>query len=200
MSINIPANVSYIGESAFHKCSSLNGVFITDIAAWCRIEFAGSSSNPLSVGNNLYLNGKSMPELVIPQGITKINSAAFEGCTSIKSLVIPEGVLTIGQGAFFGCTNLTSVTVPQSLVTIEGYAFARCESLAKFTVTKNVRSIGERAFGWCMKLENITFEEPNGWTTFDENEAPVTLTDLADRAMAAGYLKSIYNDAKWTRK
>ena len=71
-SITIPDSVTSIGSYAFYGCESLAIVYITDIAAWCNIEFIGSRANPLDVNNKankLYLNDEMITDLVIPDGV-----------------------------------------------------------------------------------------------------------------------------------
>ncbi len=53
-SITIPDSVTSIGYQAFFGCDGLEKVHITDLAAWCAIEFNNSSANPLSSAHNLY--------------------------------------------------------------------------------------------------------------------------------------------------
>ena len=56
----IPNSVKTIGSNAFSGCSSLNAVHISDLAAWCNIDFHEANydylSNPLAYANHLYLN------------------------------------------------------------------------------------------------------------------------------------------------
>ena len=50
--IIIPGSVTSIGFRAFEQCHAMNGVYITDISAWCNIDFRSSYvSNPLSFAN-----------------------------------------------------------------------------------------------------------------------------------------------------
>ncbi|MBR2866447.1 MAG: leucine-rich repeat domain-containing protein, partial [Alistipes sp.] len=46
-SVTIGNGVTSIGNSAFTRCNKLTSVDITDIEAWCKISFGGSTSNPL---------------------------------------------------------------------------------------------------------------------------------------------------------
>ncbi len=130
-SITIPDSVTSIGECAFLYCDSLTGVYITDIAAWCAIDFAAYSSNPLYYAKNLYLNNQLVTDLVIPDGVTSIGSSAFRSCSSLTSITIPDSVTSIGDYAFRSCSSLTSITIPDSVTEIGDYAFYDCDSLTR---------------------------------------------------------------------
>ena len=129
--ISIPESIVRIGTGAFEGCSTLTAVHITDLEAWCRIEFPETyaSSNPLFLAHNLYLNGRLVTDLVIPDGITTISNYAFIGCTNLKSVHIPEGVTSVGKYAFSKCTGLTSVEIPSTLTSYGMGAFGDCEAL-----------------------------------------------------------------------
>ena len=122
-SITIPDSVTSIGWGAFDSCDSLTSVYITDIAAWCVISFADNSANPLYYGDDLYLNGNLVTDLVIPDGIETIKNYAFYSCASLTSVTIGDSVTSIGGSAFNGCGNLTSVTIPDSVTSIGSDAF-----------------------------------------------------------------------------
>ena len=110
-SVTIPNSVTSIGSSAFYYCSRLTSVHISDIAAWCNIEFGSYASNPLYYANHLYMNGKEITELKIPDGVTNIGEYTFDGCNNLTSVTIPDGVTSIGEYAFRDCSSLTSVKV-----------------------------------------------------------------------------------------
>ena len=52
-SVTIPNSVTTIWDEAFIGCSGLTSVYISDIAAWCKIDFEGYDSNPLSLAQHL---------------------------------------------------------------------------------------------------------------------------------------------------
>lgn len=128
-SVTIGNSITSIGIWAFKDCNCLNSVYISDMAAWCAIKF-NSQSNPL--GNNalLYLNGKKVKDLVIPNSVTNIGEYTFGGCTSLTSVLIGKNVKGIGYGAFSNCPNLTSVTIPKSVSSIGKAAFLGCNKLS----------------------------------------------------------------------
>ena len=105
--VKIPSSITSISWYAFDDCNSLERVDISDIGAWCNIRFSLQSTNPLSYAKNLYLNGKLVTDLVIPNSVTEIGEYAFYGCESLTSVKIPNSVTSIGKNAFYNCTNLT---------------------------------------------------------------------------------------------
>ena len=109
--VGISDGVKKIEQAAFHECNSLKAVRIGNIASWCEIEFETYTSNPLFCAKNLYLNGELVTDLVIPEGITNINSCAFVNCRSIESVSIPSSVKTISSGAFGHCDALEKVYI-----------------------------------------------------------------------------------------
>ena len=102
-SITIPNSVTSIGSRAFHNCTSLTSVHISDLAAWCNISLSDFDSNPLEYAHHLYMNGKEVTNLVIPEGLTSIRNRAFSGCSYLTSVTIPNSVTSIGGAAFYKC-------------------------------------------------------------------------------------------------
>lgn len=143
-SITVPPSVTYVDFDAFYGCNSLTAVHITDLAAWCGIEFQdqglSSSSNPLFYAHHLYLDDKKVTDLVIPEGVTSIGDFAFDYCTDLTSVTIPDGVTNIGSCAFRGCEKLTNVAIPPSVATI-----------------------GSLAFIWCKKMETVHISDLAAW-------------------------------------
>ena len=160
-SVTIPNSVTEIGVQAFYGCSGLTEVNITDLSAWCKIDFEDYYSNPLQYAHHLKLNGTEITDLTIPDGITAIKSSAFENCSGLKSVTIPNSVASIGTWAFSYCSGLTSVTIPNSVTSIGDDAFRGCSGLTSVTIGDSVTSIGYYAFGYCSGLTSINVESGN---------------------------------------
>jgi len=112
-SVTIPPSVTEFGYYVFDRCSSLEAVYISDITAWCGVDFESynTNSNPLFNACNLYLNGELVEELVIPEGVEDIADYVFAGCKSIKSVSFPESLESIGLSEFNNCSSLNSVYI-----------------------------------------------------------------------------------------
>lgn len=180
-SVTIPNSVTFIGDYAFSGCRSLAEVHITDLAAWCNINFGSLSANPLLYAQNLYLSGELVTELVIPSTVTEIKSYAFHNCTSLTSVVIPDSVTSIGEYAFCDCSNLTSVVIPNSVTSIGRSAFDGCRSLTSVVIPNSVTSIGNNAFINCSNLTSIFI--------------PNSVTSIGDVAFFGCYNLTIYCEA-----
>ena len=87
----------------------MTSVHISDITAWCNIDFDDCYSNPLYYAHHLYLNGEEVKDLVIPNSVTSIGGSAFEGCSSLTSVTIPNSVTSIGTWAFRDCPELLDI-------------------------------------------------------------------------------------------
>ena len=166
-SITIPDSVTSIGGSAFDYSTHLKYIYITDIAAWCKISGLNSLMNYGTDNKNLYLNNELITNLVIPNGVTSIGGSAFRNCTSLTSITIPDSVTRIDYQAFYGCTGLTSITIPDSVTNIGSYAFSGCTGLTSITIPDSVTRIGGSAFRNCTELTSITI--PDSVTRIDYN-------------------------------
>lgn len=167
-SISIPKTITRIESYAFYGCSRLKSVHISDLAAWCVTTFDCNNSgkgiyaqysNPLSSTCHLYLNGKEIKDLVIPESVTRISNAAFSGYSFLTSVTIPQNVTSIGDIAFKGCSGLTSITISNSVTYIGNGAFQNCSGLTSIIIPKSVISIGNHAFEGCSNLVSATIEE-----------------------------------------
>ena len=137
-SIEIPASVETIGNTAFSDCSSLATVTFE------------KGSRLKTIGNNAYYRCTSLTSIEIPASVETIEKKAFMHCSSLATVTFEKGsqLKTIAgdsyDGAFSDCTALTSIEIPASVETIEATAFKRCSQLATVTFEKGsqLKTIG----------------------------------------------------------
>ena len=154
-SVTIGNNITSIGDYTFAGCININAVYIQDIESWCKISFGNSSANPLYYAHNLYLIGKLVTELEIPDGITSIGDYAFYSCASLKSITLPDSVTSIGTSAFYRCTSLGNITFPDGVTNIGYEAFSGCTSLESIVIPGGVTEIGGYAFEDCTSITTV---------------------------------------------
>ncbi|GHV26819.1 hypothetical protein AGMMS4952_07510 [Spirochaetia bacterium] len=174
-SVTIPDSVTSIGEYAFGYCSGLTTVTIpnsvTSIGDGAFRGCSGMTSITVDNGNTNYKSidgvlfniagttllqcpGGKTGTYTIPNGVTSIGFAKFEGCSGLTSVTIPDSVTSIGEYAFGYCSGLTSVTIPDSVTSIGRGAFQDCWSLTTVTIPDSVTFIGE-AFRACHNLTSV---------------------------------------------
>ncbi len=170
--ITIPSSVTTIGRDSFYGCYGLTEVHITDLAAWCKIEFIDVEDNPLYYAHHLYLDGKEVKELIIPDGTTSIRYFAFSGCEGLTSVTIPDGVTAIMSGAFYGCYGLTSVTIGNGVTLIGEEAFYLCIGLTSVTIGSGVTKIWDCAFNGCIGLTRVDITDLAAWCKIDFEDEP----------------------------
>lgn len=162
-SVIIPSTLTSIGSYAFINCINLSWVKITDMQAWCAIDFADAYANPLYYADHLYLNNNEVTHLYIPVSVSAIEDYAFIGLTGLQSVTIPTSVTSIGVDAFKDCTNLTSVTI--NSIAIASTNYTRTDNLksifgdqvTSYTFGNLVTAIGGNALFNCANMTSVTF-------------------------------------------
>lgn len=130
LSLQIPGNLRSIGDEAFDNYSQLQNIYISNLTSWCTISGIWNLTRcGYEEKRNLYLNNTLLSELIIPDGITSINTSAFANYKNIANVTIPNSVINIDYGAFENCTNITSVVIGKNVTFIEDNAFRDCPKL-----------------------------------------------------------------------
>ena len=169
-SVTIGNGLTRIGWAAFQGCNSLDSVYIKSIERLLGIDFVTYSSNPLSSGAELYIDGERVVDLIIPSGATEIGDYAFYNCSSITSVTVPDSVTNIGEKVFFGFNSLDSLTIPFVGENVNGtgetsFAYLFGDSSddvpvsLKTVVITGGKSIYAGAFSGCNALTSITIPD-----------------------------------------
>ena len=119
-SISFPESLETIGTGAFklsypdREQLSIKKVEFASIESMCSLGKSGATS-PFYYSSDvhLYINGQEVIELVIPTGVTTLNTSMCRNCTYLTSVTIPSTVTSISYDAFEGCNvvfRFTSAT------------------------------------------------------------------------------------------
>ena len=84
-----------IGNFAFHGCSSLTSITISDKIS--------------SIEGYVFYGCSGLTSIEIPDSVTSIGDYVFYDCSALTSITIPDSMTSIGDGAFDGCNSLTTV-------------------------------------------------------------------------------------------
>lgn len=166
--IAIPESITYMGYYVFLYCESL--VSATNVIPEYGAFIGCTSLTNVTISNKTkeighdafggdYGNFVPLKEIVIPEGVKIIRSAAFSDCRLLEKVNIPESVIEIEGGAFSGCSSLLSVTLPPNLSLVNSSTFYGCSSFTEIVIPNNVTAIGESAFSGCTAMEKVTLGE-----------------------------------------
>ena len=174
--LEIPDEVTEIGEYAFKGCSGLTSVTIGNSVTsigYCAFQYCyGLTSVTIpnsvtSIGSYAFSECSGLTSVTIPNSVTSIGNYAFSSCSGLTNVTIPNSVTSIGEFAFYGCSGLTNVTIPNSVTSIGNGAFMSCSCLTSVTIPNSVTSIGSNAFWSCSGLTSFTI--PNSVTSIGSN-------------------------------
>lgn len=126
----LPSTVTNIGASILLSCTGVKSFSIAE-----GNETYSTDGNLVYSGDTLVMNMGFSAEVVIRDGIKKIDGAVFMNNAVIKSVVIPDSVEEIGFKAFNGCTKLTSITIGSGLKSLDPTAFSALNALETITVS-----------------------------------------------------------------
>lgn len=108
-----------------------------------------------SIDSGVFGNNTRLVTVSLPSTLTKIGDNVFSGCQTLRSVIIPKGVTSIGNSAFSNCSNLKSMDIPKGVTSIGEAAFYGCSNLKSITIPEGVLSIEPRTFYECSSLESI---------------------------------------------
>ena len=142
-SVELPDDITSIGESAFYECPLTSIVIPDSVTSIGRYAFYNCTAlESIEFGENSSLNTidefafsgcNSLESFVIPSGVIRVESYLFYGCTSLASVRL-SNITVISYAMFEHCSNLQSIIIPASVVGIEGAAFHRCDNLREVVI------------------------------------------------------------------
>lgn len=93
--VNIPDNVTSIGNYAFNYCTSLESIIIPDSVT--------------SIGGSAFDYCISLKSITIPDSVTSIGGYVFENCFNLESITIPDNIKRFEFRLFYGCKKLAHI-------------------------------------------------------------------------------------------
>ncbi|SHH27617.1 leucine-rich repeat domain-containing protein [Flavobacterium defluvii] len=166
--------VSYINQSAFHKCSGVTEYNFPEVIT---IEGDGSNNGFGTFQENIAMTSFIAPKLTtITKSYTFTNNialrtfyapqlvnltatnATFSGCTELANLTIGS-LNSLGQYDFANCINLISSFDLSKVLSIPNYVFLNCRKIPDFGILKLTKSIGIRAFSGCWSVTSFITPE-----------------------------------------
>lgn len=143
---------------------------------------SGLNSIPESALSSTEGRTSTLKSIIIPEGVTSINFAAFHYCPALESVTFPSTLTSIGEKAFRYSEKLETVDFSNTALTEMGYAcfeesiglqtvilpdtfekfgdqvFSECSSLVSINIPEKVKILPEYLFNYCNSLTTVTYE------------------------------------------
>ncbi len=182
LGLNLPSSTGIVSDYAFSGCSSLSSVSIADGSKLTQIGTCGfkgcsslssfkwsGSSSLASIGDYAFANcssisnwgSESSGNLVVPSGVSKIGTHAFENAKLFTDVILADSVESVGEAAFAGCSSLTNLTMPKVYgagdASKDGYSYSGSwtKSGSTFTLSGKIGTVDEAinvAFSGVVKI------------------------------------------------
>ena len=137
----VPDSVTTIEKSGFQDCLALTNIKLSDSLS--------------IISEFTFFNCPKLEKIDFPSNLKIIDQNSFAHCPLVN-LVIPEGVTEIKTAAFSYCENLESVKLPETLTNIGAYAFTTCLKLKEITVPDSVTEVGILSLGY--RWDNVKWD------------------------------------------
>ena len=147
------------------------GPFIVGFKGICPAKLDLSEIEAIAILDNAFINNDwdwwyaddqsdsttNITEIIFPDGLERIGSAAFGGSRSVAKLEFPDTLVDIDQFAFSGMTNLSAVTFGSNLEYIGPNAFSGCTKIGSLEFPDELELIDSDAFNGCTNLSAVVF-------------------------------------------
>jgi len=198
-SLEIPNEVTSIGDYAFYGCSGLTEINMPSnlthigVLAFVGCDNIVTATIPTTAISSLL---KSKLQSVVINGGDQIVNGAFADCTNLVSVDIPSSVTFIGSTAFSGCAKLGSIRIDANnanYTSVDGILYNKQKTeiilipkaiVGAVAIPNGVRTISSNAFSDCTGLTSV--EIPSSVTTVGEdafsgcdNLTSVNITDIS---------------------
>ncbi len=124
------------------------------------------------IGPFAFYERNDITSVTIPDSVTKIDDAAFDGCTNLKSVYVSDieswcniefggsaNPLQYGGTLYIDNKIARDITIPDSITKINDVAFIGCSSITSIILPDSVTSIGSSAFSSCCNLTCISMSK-----------------------------------------
>ncbi len=141
VSVQLPGNISTLGEMAFYFCTGLKEITLP------------ARLNHMKAGAFQYCS--ALEEVTLPDNAMTFGKGVFTGCNSLASINIPEGTKILSEHLFSNCSSLQSIELPSSLKGIRDFAFS-ASAIKTLAIPDGVEYFNQGVFSGCSNLESFT--------------------------------------------
>lgn len=180
-SVTLSTSMTAIPASCFYQCSSLASLTIhSGITRIGSAAFASSGLTSITIPNtvtDIEAQAFSMSKIVTAiysNRCSLVPYSCFRYCQQLTSITLPEGITKIESYAFEGCSALSSIDLPSTITRLDNVIFTDCSSLVSITCRAATPPTFTGTFGTVSALQNIyvpyssvnAYKAASGWSAY----------------------------------
>ena len=183
--IEIPASVYSIGNYAFQESGVVNFTWAAST----------NEENAPTLGTNVFLDSVSVKNVVLPEGLLKLQTNAFKGCTALENIQLPSTLTEIAGNVFENCASLQYIQLPegfQQITTTKAFMNSGLKEIV-FPDGATMTQLYASTFEGCTALERVVLPESGtlvtiagsaflGCTALKEVNIPESVTAIYTKA------------------
>lgn len=100
----------------------------------CKASIIPNDDSVTNISNSAFSGCVGLTSITIPDSVINIGTT-FRGCGDLVNVIIGNGVTNINSRAFESCSSLTNITIGNKVTSINYYAFSGCNSLQNIYIT-----------------------------------------------------------------
>lgn len=186
----VPEGVEVICKHVFFLCNQLEKIVLpSTLKKMENNPFSGCSKLSIENKSKFYhiiddviynqfktavvgtLNKIAKDELIIPEGVKKINRNSFWNCKGIKKIVFPSSLEDIGYNPFVGCSNIHFESLSKAYKVVDDVLYTAdmkkivCypswKAIGNVYIPDSVITLERGAFSGCDKMTKINLHNVN---------------------------------------
>ena len=150
------------GDNVTYRLYSDGALFITGTGPIWDFDL-----DPESSYASPFMNDKRITSVEIGEGVTRVGSFAFFGCSNLGSVIYPSTLKELGAGCYAYRDKIRSASLSDTIETVEDQVYYGCENLESIEISAGVKSIGTGNFNNCPALKEILVDEANRYYAND---------------------------------
>ncbi len=148
-------NITYIPESLFSGCKSLNSVKLSEGLKTIKSSAFGGCQSLIQLNLPEHLDSIesrafqecSFVDFKLPQNLKYLGEYVFQSNYSLKKIALPPTISKIPKGTFYWCKSLENINIPETQDTIFTETFFRCTGFKTLELPSTVSVVEKKGLG-----------------------------------------------------
>ncbi len=141
-SLTLPKSLEVVTQGAFQEAEFTS---ITFQSVFTAMSTGVSGNTTLTESSDVFRDNTHLTNLVLPEGLIRVGTRWFDGCTALKSVHLPDTITTYDSNCFFG-NSLEEINIPAATTDLPNHFGNKLLSVKQLVIPSTVMSIVSTTF------------------------------------------------------